>query len=125
MAGDEVKILSVDGSPELPLIDGAGSARAVVWSGTGARLRAMHLIDLEPGAATVPQTHEGEAVYAILDGDGAVHDDAERTAQPVETGSMVHIDGATPYRLVAGDAGLRLVGGPAPIDAALYAGLAA
>ena len=121
MAADAVQILSVAGSPELPLIEGAGSARAVVWSGTGARMRAMHLIELVAGAGTVAQTHPGEAVYAVIDGSGRVHDDAESGEQPVETGSMIHIDGGTPYRLVAGDDGLRLVGGPAPVDDALYA----
>jgi len=120
MATDGVKILSVAGSPELPLVRGAGSARAVVWSGTGARLRAMHLIELAAGAETVVQQHRGEAVYAILAGAGDVHDDATGTSQPIATGSMVHVDGGTPYRLVAADGGMRLVGGPAPIDPALY-----
>jgi quercetin dioxygenase-like cupin family protein len=121
MATDAVQILSAAGSPELLLLNGPGSARAVVWTGTGARLRAMHLIELGPGAETVPQNHDGEAVYAILEGTGQVHDDAEGTAQSIETGSMVHIDGGTPYRVAAGDDGLRLVGGPAPVDPSLYA----
>ena len=119
-----MKILSVDGSPELPLVEGGhGTARAVVWSGTGAKLRAMHLIELGAGGATVPQTHDGEAVYAILDGDGSAHDDSERAEHEIETGSMVHIEPGTTYRLVAGGEGMRAVGGPAPIDPRLYEGI--
>jgi mannose-6-phosphate isomerase-like protein (cupin superfamily) len=98
----------------LDIVHGAGTARAIVWPGTGAADRAMHRIRLSPGASTVPLEHPCDAVYAVLGGQGTVGDRA------LEAGSMVHIDGGTPYRFVAGEAGLDIVGGPAPVDPALY-----
>jgi hypothetical protein len=38
---------------------------------------------------------------------------------------MAHVDAGTTYRFRAGDAGLDLIGGPAPADPALYAHLEA
>jgi mannose-6-phosphate isomerase-like protein (cupin superfamily) len=98
----------------LDIVEGAGTAHAIVWPGSGAADRAMHRIRLEPGASTVSLEHPGDAVYAVLHGEGLVGDHA------LEAGSMVLVDGGTPYRFVAGDAGLDLVGGPAPVDPALY-----
>jgi quercetin dioxygenase-like cupin family protein len=120
---DAVRILSVSDAPPLDLVEGEGSARAVVWSGTGARLRAMHLIVLEPGAATIAQRHDGEAVYAILEGSGTVVDASDGSEQALEPGSMAHVEAGTPYRFTAGAEGLRIVGGPAPVDESLYAGV--
>jgi quercetin dioxygenase-like cupin family protein len=124
-ASDAVRILSTSDAPPLALLDGEGSARAVVWSGTGARLRAMHLIVLRPGARTISQRHDGEAVYAVLDGGGTVVDESDGSTQQLETGSMVHAERSTPYRFAAGDGGMRLVGGPAPVDESLYVSVTA
>jgi mannose-6-phosphate isomerase-like protein (cupin superfamily) len=117
---DRVLVLSEEDGPELDIVEGSGSARAILWPGTGAQLRAMHRIRLDAGAATVALAHPGEAVYAVLAGDGKVSDDDAGTVEPLETGSMVHVDAGTTYRLVAGDGGLDLVGGPAPADHSLY-----
>jgi hypothetical protein len=108
----EVRVCDEDVA--LDIVEGDGTARAIVWPGTGAADRAMHRIRLGPGASTVLLEHPGDAVYAVLGGQGTVGEHA------VETGSMVHVDGGTPYRFVADDAGLDLVGGPAPVDPALY-----
>jgi len=110
----------LDEGPELAIVDGAGTARAIVWSGTGAADRAMHRIRLEPGAGTVRLEHPGEAVYAVLEGDGAVTDADGGVDHAIERGSMIHLDGGTPYRFAAGDDGLDIVGGPAPVDPGLY-----
>lgn len=107
------------GAP-LDIVDGEGEARAVVWPGMGARMRAMHRVRLAPGAATTELTHPVEAVYAVLAGGGRAVDADEGVEHAVELGSMVHLDGGTAHRFVAGDAGLDLVGGPAPADPAVY-----
>src|SRR5919112_5137452 len=102
-AADAVQILPSSNAPQFDLVDGEGSARALVWSGTGARLRAMHVIALGPGAGTISQCHDGEAVYAVLDGGGTIVDESDGSTQELDTGSMVHVERGTPYRFAAGD----------------------
>ena len=42
-----VRILDAGAScPELPMVEGGGVARAIVWPGVGAALRSMHRIEL-------------------------------------------------------------------------------
>jgi quercetin dioxygenase-like cupin family protein len=115
---DEVRVC--DEGPELAIVEGGGTARAIVWPGTGAAARAMHRIRLDPGAGTVRLEHPGEAVYAVLEGAGAITDAGAGVDHAIERGSMVHLDGGTPYRFAAGAAGLDVVGGPAPVDPGLY-----
>lgn len=120
MDSARIAILSAADGPELPLVDGTGSARAVVWPGTGARHRAMHLIELAPSSATVVQEHPGEAVYCVLRGAGSVHDGDRDAIEEIVTGAMLHVEAGTPYRLVAGADGMTAIGGPAPVDDRLY-----
>jgi hypothetical protein len=115
-----VAVVGVEDGPELPIVDGPGSARAVIWPGMGARLRSMHRISLEAGARTVELRHVADSVYYVIDGAGEVSDRDAGTSEPLVTGSMVHVDRGTAYVLVAGDGGMELVGGPAPADASLY-----
>jgi quercetin dioxygenase-like cupin family protein len=123
---DEVQVLTCnDDCPELPLIDGDGIARAVVWPGVGASMRSMHQIRLERGARTNEQSHPMEAVYYVMAGSGQVFDPNEGEADPIVEGSMVHIEPGTAYRFEAGPDGMILLGGPCPVDPALYAHLAA
>lgn len=105
---------------ELGLIDGAGSARAIVWPGMGAQYRTMHHITLGPHASTVDQEHPGEAVYAILDGTAAIRDLVAGETETLTTGAMVHLDAHTRYSFSAGEHGAVILGGPCPPDAALY-----
>lgn len=120
-----VLVLGADDGPLLDLVEGGGWARAVVWPGMGARHRSMHRMRLGPRAATRELRHPSDAVYAVIDGDGAVQDPGPpATSQPLSTGSMVHIDAGTAYRLLAGDTGIEVVGGPAPPDPGLYRGVA-
>lgn len=104
------------------MVEGEATAHAIVWPGMGAHMRSMHRIRLGAGASTIELRHEGEAVYAVLDGDGGVHDGDDGTVQQIGSGSMVHVEPGTAYRLVAGPGGLDLVGGPCPADPALYDG---
>jgi quercetin dioxygenase-like cupin family protein len=106
--------------PDVLVLDGAGSAHAVVWPGMGAELRSMHRISMPAGARTLALRHPGEAVYYVIEGGGEAVDRDAGTRESLIEGSMIHIDGGTAYELVAGDAGIELVGGPAPCDPALY-----
>jgi quercetin dioxygenase-like cupin family protein len=106
--------------PQLPLVDGAGVARAVVWPGVGAYKRSLHRLSLAAGARTVVQEHPSEAVYYVIDGTATVADPRGGEAERLEPGSMVHITPGAPYVFDAGPAGAELVGGPCPADERLY-----
>jgi quercetin dioxygenase-like cupin family protein len=125
MAGSrEVRVLDAgDGCPALPLVEGEGVARAVIWPGIGAQLRSMHRISLAPGARTLPQRHPMEAVYYVLSGEGTVRDLKHPPARPLVEGAMVHVEPDTAYVLEAGAEGIEVLGGPCPADPTLYAGL--
>jgi quercetin dioxygenase-like cupin family protein len=122
----EVRVLDGGEScPTLPLVDGEGVARAVVWPGIGAQLRSMQRIRLAPGARTIPLRHAMEAVYYIMSGAGTVLDPERPPARPLVEGAMVHVEPGTAYLLEGGPDGIEILGGPCPADPALYAGLAA
>lgn len=116
----EVTVVDGDAGPPLDIVDGEGSARAVIWPGMGARLRSMHRISLGPGSRTLELRHPTDAVYYVIDGGGEARDHDAGAAEPLVTGSMVHVDRGTTYDLVAGDGGMEIVGGPSPADPALY-----
>lgn len=121
----EARVLSCDAAcPELPIVEGAGRAVAVVWPGVGATMRSLHWIDLPSGAGTKAQRHPMEAVYYVKEGSGTVLEPGGR-GDPITEGSMIHVEPGTAYRFEAGDHGLVLLGGPCPPDPALYAHLAA
>lgn len=121
----EIQILDGASGPELPIVAGGGVARAVVWPGVGAHLRSLHRIWLDAGAATVELEHPSDAVYYVVDGEGAVEDRSAGGEQPLRTGSMFHVDGGTAYVVRAASGGMQLVGGPAPADARMYEHLSA
>lgn len=115
---------SAGACPEIPIIDGAGNAKVVLWPGNGAEFRTMHIIRLEGGAATIALSHPSDCVYYVAEGGGAVVDLATGERSPVVEGSMVHIDKGDGYRLEAEAAGgMTVLGGPCPADPALYAAL--
>ena len=113
-----------DGNPEVPIVEAGGVARAVVWPGTGAWLRSMHTIDLDPGGATLVLSHPMEAVYYVRTGTGLVVEPDSSDEFAIELGSMVHVEPGTRYRFQAGEEGMRLVGGPSPADPDWYRHLA-
>jgi quercetin dioxygenase-like cupin family protein len=120
----EVRVLDAgEACPALPLVDGEGVARAVIWPGMGAELRSMHRIRLAPGARTIPLRHPMEAVYYVMRGAGAVSDPDDPHPRPLIEGAMVHVEPGTAYVLQAGAQGIEILGGPCPADARLYAGL--
>jgi quercetin dioxygenase-like cupin family protein len=120
---ERVVVIGADAQgPALPLVEGAGEARALVWPGMGARHRSLHRVRLGAGARTRALRHPGEAVWYVAEGEGFVEaDDGER--QELVTGSMVHVGPDDGYRIVASGGGMLLAGGPCPPDPALYTDL--
>jgi quercetin dioxygenase-like cupin family protein len=117
----EVSVLDADERcPVLPIIEGRGVARAVVWPGVGARLRSMHRISLAPKAQTIALRHPMEAVYFVVTGGGTALDARGGGQHPLVQGAMVHVEPGTVYQFRAGEEGIELLGGPCPADLALY-----
>jgi quercetin dioxygenase-like cupin family protein len=121
----QVRVLDSGPScPSVPMIDGAGTARAVVWPGVGAEARSMVRLQLQAGARTSELRHPMEAVYYVVAGSGRTIDAGSKAEAALIEGSMIHIEPGTPYRIAAGPEGIELVGGPCPADPALFADLA-
>ena len=116
-----VQVLPLRGTgPLLPIVEGDGSARAVIWPGTGATMRSVHLIQLTPSSGTVRLEHRAESVYYVLSGSGTVVGDGPSAVTQLTPGSMVHVGPGTGYRFVADASGLEIFGGPCPCDPAVY-----
>jgi mannose-6-phosphate isomerase-like protein (cupin superfamily) len=111
---------STTDGPELPIIEGRGVARAIVWPGMGAKTRSLHRITLEPGSRTISMCHEMEAVYYVRAGVATVVDGDAPDPHVVESGSMFFVEPNTSYTVLAGDDLVELIGGPSPPDPALY-----
>jgi quercetin dioxygenase-like cupin family protein len=117
----KVQIVDADETcPQLPLIQGGGSARAVIWPGVGASQRSMHLIELDAGARTVPMRHPMEAVYYVIEGRAEATDLGDGSSFNVGTGSMIFIEPKTQYVISADGEQVQIVGGPCPPDPSLY-----
>jgi len=120
VAAAEIAVLDGSAGPELPIVEGDGEAKAVVWPGTGAHSRSLHHLWLRAGARTVALTHPSEAVYYVIEGDGSVVDRSSGERHALRDGAMFHVDPRTTYEIEAGSRGVELVGGPAPADPSLY-----
>jgi quercetin dioxygenase-like cupin family protein len=117
----EVRVLgAADHGPALPIVDGEGSARPMVWPGVGAAFRTMHRIELAGGSRTVAMRHAMEAAYYVIRGDGVVRDPEDGADELLVEGSMIFVEPGTAYLIEAGGSGLLLLGGPCPADPALY-----
>jgi quercetin dioxygenase-like cupin family protein len=122
-APGEVRVLrAADHGPMLPIIEGEGSARPIVWPGSGAACRTMHRIELAGGSRTIALKHAMEAAYYVIRGDGVVRDPDEGSSEPLVEGSMIFVEPGTAYAFEAGGAGIVLLGGPCPADHTLYQG---
>lgn len=108
--------------PTLPIIEGKGSARAVIWPGTGARYRTVHLLELAGGDRTIDFKHNSDAVYYVAKGRGEIVDLIKDRRLSIEEGSMVHIDGGDAYRFET-EYGMKIIGGPCPADFSLYSNI--
>jgi mannose-6-phosphate isomerase-like protein (cupin superfamily) len=120
-APGEVRVLrAADHGPMLPIIEGEGSARPIVWPGSGATWRSMHRIELAGGSRTIALKHAMEAAYYVIRGDGVVQDPENESSEPLVEGSMIFVEPGTAYAFEAGSVGILLLGGPCPADPALY-----
>jgi quercetin dioxygenase-like cupin family protein len=119
---DEIQVVAMQDGPALAIVEGEGTAHAVIWPGIGAQLRSIHRIELARGASTIRLRHPSEAVYYVIEGSGETVDVDAAETKALRPGSMVHVDPGTTYVLSAGEQGLSLVGGPSPPDPALYEG---
>lgn len=118
---DKVQVLTAnEAGPELDIVERGGAARAVVWPGTGAVHRSMHVISLDEGGRTTALTHPSDAVYHLCSGAASVTDPNTGQSHRLVVGSMFHVDAGTAYRVEATAAGTMLIGGPCPPDPALY-----
>jgi mannose-6-phosphate isomerase-like protein (cupin superfamily) len=115
-----VQVIESTDGPTLPIVEGAGIARAVVWPGMGAESRTLHRITLEAGSRTVSMRHSGEAVYFVREGVATVVDSDTPHPHIVEPGSMFFVEPDTAYAVLASSERVELVGGPSPPDAELY-----
>ena len=122
-ASEEIQVLPLDRGPALSIVDGGGSAHAVIWPGMGAQLRSIHRIELAGRARTIEMRHPSEAVYYVMDGTGEAVDVDAGESQRLRRGSMVHVEPGTTYVLTANEGGIAIVGGPSPPDPALYEGV--
>lgn len=115
----DVAVQVVDPGARLPIVEGKGEARAVIWPGTGAGLRSMQRISLGHGARTVELRHPSESVYYVMSGRGYVSEPGG-ASQELREGAMFLIDAGTTYQVMGDAEGMELVGGPCPPDPELY-----
>ena len=119
-----IRIFHVDRDfVEVPLVQGALSARVVVWPGVGARRASFHYVAYEAGQSSVPHSHPAsEDVFYIVEGEGSMveyRSGREVSEQPIGPGSVVFVEPGTEHQVRARTP-LVNVGGPCPPDEAFY-----
>jgi quercetin dioxygenase-like cupin family protein len=115
-----LRVISPDEWGEgLPLVQGDGDFRVMVGPSVGASERSLHRIRLSAAASTVALRHPGEAVYYVISGSVELSDHDEDAPHVLGAGAMAHVEGGTSYAFRA-LADSVLIGGPSPVDPALY-----
>jgi mannose-6-phosphate isomerase-like protein (cupin superfamily) len=114
---------SAAGCPEIPIVEGEGSAQVILSPHNGAKFRSFQLVSLKQNARTLDLSHSSDCAYYIIAGGGCIVDAAGGSRFEIAEGHMVHIDAGDHYRFEAGAAGIRVIGGPCPADAGLYSGM--
>lgn len=116
----EIQVHPLESAPTIPLAEGGGIVRAIIWPGTGSRHRTFHHYELSAGQNSIVHCHPvSEAVYYVLEGSGWVEDLDLGQTSPLRAGQMFHITAGTRYRM-GPDAKIELLGGPCPPDPQLY-----
>ena len=111
--------------PEIPIIEGPGNARVVMWPGNDALFRTFQILTLEAGSRSKPLSHGSDAVYYVMSGAGSIADLESNEVSALVEGAMVHIDAGDRYQFDANNGErMKILGGPCPADETLYAGLA-
>jgi mannose-6-phosphate isomerase-like protein (cupin superfamily) len=114
---------SAVGCPDIPVVVGEGNAKLVLSPHNGASFRSFQLVSLKQGARTIDLGHASDCVYYVIEGEGVIVDAASLARFDLSEGHMVHIDAGDRYRIEAGAAGIRVIGGPCPPDQSLGAGM--
>jgi mannose-6-phosphate isomerase-like protein (cupin superfamily) len=121
---ESIQVVDTVHAQEIPIVDGVGNAKVVIWPGMGARHRTFQVINLGENSKTIQLSHpQSDAAYYVVKGQGRVLDLGTGVSQALGEGGMVHIDANDRYQFVAGVSGMELLGGPCPADASLYASL--
>jgi mannose-6-phosphate isomerase-like protein (cupin superfamily) len=121
---ESIQVVDTVHCPEIPIVEGVGNAKVVIWPGMGARYRTFQVINLGKNSKTIQLCHpEADAAYYVLKGQGSVLDVNTGQSQELGEGGMVHIDAKDHYQFVASVSGMELLGGPCPADSSLYATL--
>ncbi|MCP3476739.1 cupin domain-containing protein [Bradyrhizobium sp. CCGUVB1N3] len=122
--GEAIQVIDASHSQEIPIVEGVGNAKVVIWPGMGAFHRTFQLITLGEHSKTVQLCHpKSDAAYYVVTGQGVVIDIGTGATQELGEGGMVHIDANDRYQFVASSSGMKILGGPCPADESLYAGL--
>jgi len=121
---ESIQVIDTVHSQEIPIVDGIGNAKVVVWPGMGAQYRTFQIITLGQHSKTVQLRHpKSDAAYYVFKGEGRVVDVNTGQSQDLKEGGMVHIDANDSYQFVANASGMHILGGPCPADVSLYAGM--
>src|ERR1700744_4723562 len=121
---ESIQVVDAVHSQEIPIVDGIGNAKVVIWPGMGARYRTFQIINLGENSRTIELCHPAsDAAYYVLKGQGRVFDIVTGQSQELAEGGRVNIDAGDRYQFVANSSGMNLLGGPCPADVSLYAGL--
>jgi mannose-6-phosphate isomerase-like protein (cupin superfamily) len=121
---ESIQVIDASHSREIPIVDGIGNAKVVIWPGMGAHYRTLQVITLGEHSKTVQLCHpESDAAYYVIKGQGKVLNIQTGKSQDLGEGGMVHIDAKDGYQFIASSSGMRIIGGPCPADASLYVGL--
>jgi mannose-6-phosphate isomerase-like protein (cupin superfamily) len=119
-AGEVVVRHWKDHQLRLPLVEGEGEARALLWPEMGSTQRALNYIQVGSGHRTIPLVHPGsEAVFYVVEGQGELADLDEGRRKLIQGGNVALVLPGTRYRFEA-ETNLVVVGGPCPVDTSLY-----
>jgi mannose-6-phosphate isomerase-like protein (cupin superfamily) len=111
---------SATGCPEIPIVNGKGRATVILSAHNGAKFRSFQLVSLEQNSRTFDLTHSSDCAYYVIEGAGCIVDIAAGSRFDIAEGHMIHVDAGDRYRIEAGRAGIKVIGGPCPGDASLY-----
>jgi mannose-6-phosphate isomerase-like protein (cupin superfamily) len=105
---ESIQIVDAVHSQEIPIVDGIGNAKVVIWPGMGARYRTFQIINLGENSKTAQLCHPAsDAAYYVLKGHGRVLDVGTGQSEELGEGGMVHIDANDPYQFVASLSGMN------------------
>lgn len=103
----------------------SSDARLVVWPGVGAHVANMNYVQMTPGEANEPHSHdESEDSIYILAGCGVVQDFTNGESHEFGPGDVIHVPEGIRHAVCAskGDA-ISSIGGPCPPDRDMLAAL--